>query len=226
MDRKIESKLLTGKRLMLLGALVALIVATGALLSYLSTSRMRVERDKLTIDSVRRGSFQEFLIPAGEVRAGAAGPELRVDVDRYDAPRLAPGQRGEILPAAGSRGPAQAVEILRIGAVEGHNAPVDLRFVGPPPAGLAPGETVHVRIPLGEPGEALLLARGAFFQATGGHWVYVVDEEAGTAARREIRLGRQNPEVHEVLSGLTEGERVITSTYDHLGGVEELVLTQ
>lgn len=226
MDRKIENRTITGKRLILLAVFVALIIATGAFLSHLSTSRMRVERDKLTIDPVRRGSFQEFLIPAGEVRAGAAGPELRVSVDRYDAPRLAPGQRGEILAAPGSQGPAAAVEILRVGAVAGHDAPVDLRFVGPPPAGLAPGQAVHIRIPLGEAGETLLLPRGAFFQATGGHWVYVVDEEAGTASRREIRLGRQNPEVYEVLSGLTEGERVITSTYDHLGGVEELVLTQ
>ena len=76
----------------------------------------------------------------------------------------------------------------------------------------------------GEP-PALLLDRGAFFRATGGHWVWLVDESGETAVKRQVRLGRQSPEFHEVLAGLAEGDRVVTSTYDHLEGAEELVLT-
>lgn len=75
----------------------------------------------------------------------------------------------------------------------------------------------------GEP-PTLLLDQGAFFRTTGGHWVWLVDEAEETAVRRQVRLGRQSPEVHEVLSGLAPGDRVITSTYDHLEDAEELVL--
>ena len=76
----------------------------------------------------------------------------------------------------------------------------------------------------GEP-PALLLDRGAFFRTTGGRWVWLLDESGETAVRRRVRLGRQSAELHEVLAGLAEGDRVITSTYDHLEGAEELVLT-
>ena len=113
--------------------------------------------------------------------------------------------------------------LTRIGPAGPRTAEVDLRFTDSVP--FAPGRTVRVRLSLGAPVEALLLRRGAFFQETGGHWVFVVDEEAGTAVRRPVRLGRQNPEVHEVLSGLAAGDRVIISTYGHLSEAEELVLT-
>lgn len=221
MDRRIESKTLTAKRLSILLVAVALAAGAGALLVHLSTPRLRVERDKLTVDTVRRGTFQEYVLAAGEVRAGSAGPEVRTAVDRHDAARLAVGQRGE----AETGGRTLSLEVVRIGPARGHDVEVDLRFAAPAPAA-APGERLSIRLPLGAASEALLLPRGAFFQATGGHWVWVVDEAAGRAVRRDVRLGRQNPEVHEVLSGLAPGERVITSTYDHLDGADELVLAQ
>lgn len=221
MDRSIETRTWTRKRLSILLLLAVLATGMAAFLVYLSTPRLEVERDKLTIDTVRRGSFQEYILPPGEVRAGAAGPEVRATVGRYEASRLAVGQTGDA-EIAGSRVP---LEIVRIGPAGGVDVEVDFRFPSPPPPA-APGTSLYVRLPLGEPAEVLLLNRGAFFQATGGHWVWVVDAAGGAASRREIRLGRQNPEVYEVLAGLTPGERVITSSYDQLEGAEELVLTQ
>ena len=69
------------------------------------------------------------------------------------------------------------------------------------------------------------MARGGFYQSTGGHWAYVLDASGDQAARRSIRLGRQNPRVYEVLEGLEPGERVITSSYESFGEhIDVLVL--
>ncbi|MCG8373207.1 MAG: hypothetical protein MI700_06720, partial [Balneolales bacterium] len=68
----------------------------------------------------------------------------------------------------------------------------------------------------------LLLEKGGFFQTTGGSWVFVLNENGSAAERRDIRLGQQNPEYFEVISGLEEGDRVIISSYDTFGDNEVL----
>jgi len=77
---------------------------------------------------------------------------------------------------------------------------------------------------LGDLAEALLLPRGGFYQKTGGQWAFVVDPSGAFAVKRPIKLGRQNPQVFEVMDGLYPGEEVITSSYDNYGDVEKLVL--
>ncbi|MBN2416100.1 HlyD family efflux transporter periplasmic adaptor subunit [bacterium] len=101
---------------------------------------------------------------------------------------------------------------------------VDLEFVGEQPSGIRRGLSLNIRLELGNLTEALLLPQGGFFQNTGGRWVYVVDPDGSTAVRREIQLGRENPEVFTVLGGLEAGERVIISPYDNFGEADILVL--
>ena len=69
----------------------------------------------------------------------------------------------------------------------------------------------------------MLIPRGSFYQQTGGQWIYVVDGSGDRAVRREIRIGRQNPQYYEVLEGLSPGEKVIISGYDNFGNNEVLV---
>ena len=101
---------------------------------------------------------------------------------------------------------------------------VDLEFVGDEPQGITRGQTLHIRLELGDISEAMLLPRGGFYQTTGGNWVYVVDDSEQIATKRRIKLGRQNPQVYEVLEGLQPGERVITSSYESFGNMDRLVL--
>ncbi|MDH5715078.1 MAG: efflux transporter periplasmic adaptor subunit, partial [Candidatus Aminicenantes bacterium] len=101
---------------------------------------------------------------------------------------------------------------------------VDLEFVGDEPQGITRGQTLHIRLELGYISEAILLPRGGFYQTSGGNWVYVVDESEQVATKRMIKLGRQNPQVYEVLEGLQPGERVITSSYESFGNMDRLVL--
>lgn len=100
----------------------------------------------------------------------------------------------------------------------------DLIFTDNRPENIRAGQTYHINLQLGDPVISLLVPRGSFFQATGGDWIYVLDEDGATARRRRIRIGRQNPQYYEVLEGLQEGERVVTSGYDVFGDNERLIL--
>jgi len=77
---------------------------------------------------------------------------------------------------------------------------------------------------MGDTAEATLIPRGAFYQNTGGRWVYVVDKSGAMAVKRAVTLGRQNPMVIEVLAGLEPGEQVVTSSYDTFADIDKLVL--
>jgi len=80
-----------------------------------------------------------------------------------------------------------------------------------------------VRLQLGKPADALLLPTGGFFSKTGGNWVYVLNASGNRAEKRNITLGRKNPQFYEVLEGLQPGEQVITSSYDNFGDKDVLV---
>jgi HlyD family secretion protein len=99
----------------------------------------------------------------------------------------------------------------------------DFRFSGEQPANIRTGQTYYLNLQLGQPESAVLIPRGTFYQKTGGKWIYVVDPDGDRAVRREIRIGRQNPQFYEVLEGLEPGEKVITSGYDNFGDNEVLV---
>ena len=99
----------------------------------------------------------------------------------------------------------------------------DFRFNGEQPANIRTGQTYYLNLQLGQPESAVLIPRGTFYQKTGGKWIYVVSPEGGKAVKREIRIGRQNPQFYEVIEGLEPGEKVITSGYDNFGDNEVLV---
>ena len=99
----------------------------------------------------------------------------------------------------------------------------DFKFSEEQPANIRTGQTYYLNLQLGQPESALLIPRGTFYQKTGGKWIYVVSPSGDKAVKREIRIGRQNPQYYEVLEGLEPGEKVITSGYDNFGDNEVLV---
>ncbi len=98
----------------------------------------------------------------------------------------------------------------------------DFIFRDERPANIRSGQTYYLNLELGQPEQAVLIPRGAFFQKTGGTWIYVLSRDGHTAFRRTIRIGRQNPQYYEVTEGLEPGERVITSGYEAFGDNERL----
>ena len=99
----------------------------------------------------------------------------------------------------------------------------DFKFEGEQPDNIRAGQTYYLNLQLGQPEEAVIIPRGTFYQKTGGKWIYVFSKDGNKAVKREIRIGRQNPQYYEVLEGLEPGEKVITSGYDTYGDSDVLV---
>jgi len=100
---------------------------------------------------------------------------------------------------------------------------VDMTFAEQP-AGLRRGQTMQVRLTLGDNIDALLIPNGSFYQDTGGNWIFVVSPDGSEAVKRTVRLGRRNTQFIEVLDGLEPGEKVITSPYTSFKDMDRLTL--
>lgn len=100
----------------------------------------------------------------------------------------------------------------------------DLRIDGELPENIRVGQTYYINLQLGDPTQAVLVPRGAFFQSTGGHQAYVLSKDGKSATLRDIKIGRQNTQYYEVLEGLNPGERIITSSYKSFGKAKKILL--
>ncbi len=100
----------------------------------------------------------------------------------------------------------------------------DLVFTGSPPLNIKRGQSVSIKLELSAEEKGLLLARGSFYQKTGGNWIYIIESGSNVARKHNIKVGRQNPNYYEVLDGLGPGDVVIVSSYDNFGDKDELIL--
>lgn len=149
-----------------------------------------------------------------------SGFKMQVEVDEHYISRIFPGLEGSFE----FNGKTNQLAVYKVyPEVTNGRFRVDMTFAGPVPDGIRRGQSVPVRLQLGKPAQALLLPTGGFFSNTGGNWVYVLDESGTRAVKRSISLGRKNPQYFEVLSGLSAGEQVVTSSYDNFGEKEVLV---
>lgn len=149
------------------------------------------------------------------------GFKARAEIDEFYIDRIQKGKPGQFELS----GETYRMRVSRVyPEVKDGKFSVDLEFPGRQAPGIRRGQTLHIRLELSDVAEALLLPRGGFFQKTGGNWAFVLAADGKSAFKREIRLGRQNPEVFEVLVGLRAGERVITSSYDSFGDNERLII--
>ena len=147
--------------------------------------------------------------------------KIRAAIDEHYISRLDNGLKGEF----GFDGGTYRLVVTKI-YPEVHNGrfEVDMVFTDEAPADVKRGQTFRIRLALGGLSEAMLLPRGGFYQKTGGNWIFVIDPSGTFAVKRTIKLGRQNPLHFEVIEGLVDGERVITSTYDYFGEIDILKL--
>jgi HlyD family secretion protein len=148
------------------------------------------------------------------------GFKIRAAVDEYYIARVAVGQGATV----SLSDVTYYLEISKVyPEVRQGRFEIDLEFGDPGPEGIRRGQTVQLRLALGNLSEAVTVARGGFYQKTAGRWIYVVDESGEFAIKRRISLGMQNPQEYEVLEGLEPGERVITSSYDGFEDFDRLV---
>jgi HlyD family secretion protein len=148
--------------------------------------------------------------------------KVRVPIDELYLPRITTGLHASTT----FNNKDYDLEIIYIyPTIQNGRFEVDMNFVGDVPPGMRRGQSLRLRIELGQSSQELLLAMGGFYKDTGGNWVFVVD--GGRAVRRDIKLGRKmGSEYFEVLEGLKPGDKVITSSYENFGNNEVLILSE
>ena len=152
----------------------------------------------------------------------AGGDKLQADVDEYYLGRVAVGQTA----TADIDGKTYRLKVAKVyPQVRNGQFQIDLLFMGPEPQSMQRGQTIQAKLTLGDASKALLIPNGAFFNDTGGNWVFVVDKGGNSATKRSIQVGRRNADFIEVLGGLKPGERVITSSYSGLTDKDHLTFS-
>ncbi|WP_347374458.1 efflux RND transporter periplasmic adaptor subunit [Aequorivita sp. Q41] len=150
-----------------------------------------------------------------------SGFKVRAEIDEHYISRIYNGQSGSF----SFNGKSYQLTIKKVYTqVTNGRFQVDMQFEDEVPEGIRRGQTLQIRLALSDEKQAVMIPKGGFFQQTGGNWIFKVSENGATAYKTEIRLGSQNTENYEVLGGLEPGDKVITSSYDTYGDVQELVL--
>jgi HlyD family secretion protein len=152
-----------------------------------------------------------------------SGFKVRVDVDEHYISRIYNGLIGEFT----FNGKDYRLKIHKVYTqVTNGKFQVDMKFEGEIAKEIRRGQTLQIRLALSDETQALLLAKGGFYQQTGGNWVFKLNENGTVAYKIDVQLGRQNPEYYEVLEGLKPGDRIITSGYDNYENTSELILKE
>jgi len=143
----------------------------------------------------------------------AGADKLQADVDEFYLGRVQVGQGA----SADIDGQTYRLKVAKVyPQVRNGQFQIDLVFDGPEPKSIQRGQTIQAKLTLGDSSRAVLIPNGAFFNDTGGAWVFVVDSGGKSATRRQVQLGRRNSDSIEVLGGLKPGEKVLTSSYSGL----------
>jgi len=149
------------------------------------------------------------------------GFKVRADIDEHYISRIFIGLMGQATIA----GKDYKLKIKKVYTqVISGRFQVDMEFEGVVPDGIRRGQTLQIRLALSDEVEAILLPKGGFFQQTGGNWIFKVNENGKVAYKVDIQLGMQSPDYYQVLNGLQVGDKVITSSYENYGAIQELIL--
>ena len=150
-----------------------------------------------------------------------SGYKVRVDIDEHYISRIFNELEGEFAFA----GKTYKLVIKKVFTqVTNGRFQVDMVFVDGVPDGIRRGQTLQIALALSDESQALLVPKGGFYQQTGGNWIFKINDNGAIAYKTDIKLGRQNPDYYEVLSGLQKGDKVVTSSYENYGTMQELVL--
>lgn len=193
----------------------------------------RSNLDNLLVRAPRAGQLTSLNAEIGESKSRGERLGQIDDIDRFKATafvnefylnRVRVGQRAE-LEVNGQRFDLEISKVYP--NVQASQFEIDLRFLDTAPSDIRRGQTLQMRLVLGDTqSNAILLANGPFFNDTGGAWVFVLDANRAVATRRDVQLGRRNSTNIEVVGGLLDGDEVIISSYSNFITVDRLFIDQ
>ena len=145
--------------------------------------------------------------------------KIEADVDEHYIDRIKPGLTGYIERPSDTL----KLEIKKVyPEVKNGKFRIDMVFTGKLPENIRIGQSYFIKMQLGQPSEAIQIPQGSFYQTTGGQWILVLYKSGAYAVKRNIRIGRKNPQFYEVLEGLQPGEQVIISDYSIFGNNDKV----
>ena len=150
-----------------------------------------------------------------------SGFKVRVDIDEHYISRIFIGLKGDF--DFNNKNYVLIIKKIYTQVTNGRFQ-VDMEFVGEAPKGIRRGQTLQIGLSLSDEIQTVLLPKGGFYQQTGGNWIFKVSENGKTAYKTDIQLGLQSPDYYQVLQGLKPGDKVVTSSYENYGDMQELVL--
>jgi HlyD family secretion protein len=152
-----------------------------------------------------------------------SGFKVRVDIDEHYISRIYTGLKGTF----SFNDTTYTLEIKKVYTqVTNGRFQVDMEFLKKVPQGIRRGQTLQIVLALSDARTAILLPKGGFYQQTGGNWIFKLSDDGSRAYKVDIQLGNQNPDYFEVLEGLKPGDKVVTSSYENYGNMQELVLSK
>jgi len=151
-----------------------------------------------------------------------SGFKVRVDIDEHYLSRIYTGLKGDF--SFADKTYNLVIKKVYTQVKTTGSFVVDMQFVGTVPKGIRKGQTLQVRLALSDETQAVLVPKGGFYQQTGGNWIFKVSEDGKRAYKVDIQLGRQSPDYYVVTEGLNPGDKVITSSYETYGDIQELIL--
>jgi HlyD family secretion protein len=191
---------------------------------------MRKKVSDLTVRAPRDGQLTSMDSEVGQnknkgERLGQidvlSGYKVRVDVDEHYLSQVYIGLAGTFTFAEKS----YTLKIKKVFAqIANGKFQVDMEFVGAAPQGIRRGQTLQILLALSDESQQVLLPKGGFYQQTGGNWIFKVSEDGKMAYKTDIQLNRQSTDYYEVTQGLKPGDKVITSSYETYGDIQELIL--
>lgn len=190
---------------------------------------IRENIDNLTVKAPIDGQLTSLDVEIGQSKSSGDqlgqidaldGFKVRADIDEFYISRVIKGLHA----TAEIEGKDYDLSITKVfPEVKSGKFQVDMIFESAVQSGVRRGQTLHIRLQLSEKTKAMLLPRGGFYHKTGGQWVFVLNNSGIEAVKKDIILGRQNPDYFEVLNGLNPGDKVVTSSYDNFGDASKLI---
>ncbi len=191
---------------------------------------VKQQQDYLNVKSPVDGQLGSLMVEIGQsisrgFRIGQinilTSYKIEADVDEHYIDRIRPGLTGYIE----RPNDTLQLEIKKVyPEVRNGRFKIDLVFTDKLPENIRIGQSYFIKLQLGQPTEAIQIPQGSFYQATGGQWIFVLDKSGRYATKRNIKIGRKNPQYYEVMDGLAPGEQVIVSDYTMFGDNDKVEL--